>query len=93
MTMYVIFETADEIANEIKRLVAHLNPTKCESSNNDNDEEDSEGKMLRILGRIFHTQLLLGTLHYHNTREKMMNMINQNFIFKCSAEQILKVAT
>ena len=57
------------------------------------DEEESEEKMLRILGRIFHKQLLLGTLHYHNTREKMMNMINQNLIFKCTAEQILKVAT
>ena len=31
------FETADEIANEIKRLVDHLNPSKCESSNSDND--------------------------------------------------------
>jgi uncharacterized protein YjgD (DUF1641 family) len=57
------------------------------------EEEESEEKMLRILGKIFHKQLLLGTLHYHNTREKMMNMINQNLIFKCTAEQILKVAT
>lgn len=89
------FETADEIAKEIKRLVDHLNPSKCESSNSDkdeeSDEEESEEKMLRILGKIFHKQLLLGTLHYHNTCEKMINMINQNLIFKCTAEQILKV--
>ena len=28
------------------------------------------------LRKIFHTELLMMTLHHHNTREKMMNMLN-----------------
>ena len=36
------FQTADEIAEEIKRLVEHLNPSQCECCCNDDDEESSE---------------------------------------------------
>ena len=36
------FDYAYEIVEEIKRLVEHLNPTKSECSNSDNDEESDE---------------------------------------------------
>lgn len=36
------FETADEVAEEIKRLVEHLNPSQCECCHNDDDEESGE---------------------------------------------------
>lgn len=36
------FETADEVAEEIKRLVEHLNPSQCECCHNDDDDERSE---------------------------------------------------
>ena len=36
------FDYAYEIAEEIKRLVEHLNPSQCECCHNDDDEESSE---------------------------------------------------
>tara|TARA_A100001011_G_scaffold202785_1_gene211195 strand:- start:2532 stop:3563 length:1032 start_codon:yes stop_codon:yes gene_type:complete len=35
------FETADEIEEEIKRLVEHLNPSQCECCHNDDDDDES----------------------------------------------------
>ena len=35
------FETADEIAEEIERLVEHLNPSQCECCHNDDDDDES----------------------------------------------------
>jgi len=45
------------------------------------------------LKKIFHTELLMMTLHHHNTREKMMNMLNTSGNTTSTAEYILKLAT
>jgi hypothetical protein len=48
------------------------------------------------LRKIFHTELMMMTLHLRNTREKMMNMLNTRKKKKkneWTAEYILKLAT
>jgi len=52
-----------------------------------------ENQTLLCLRRIFHTELLMMTLHHHNTREKMMNMLNTSGNPSWTAEYILKLAT
>ncbi len=97
------FETADEVAEEIKRLVEHLNPSQCECCCNDDDEErsedeenaedeESEKKILNTLRRLFHMSLLMGILPNLDTREKMMNMLNANGSSEWTTEQILNLA-
>ena len=97
------FETADEIAEEIKRLVEHLNPSQCKCCHNDDDEESSEEeeeeledkseeKILHTLKGLFHMSLLMGVLHRLDTREKMMDMLNTRGSSEWTAEQILKLA-
>ena len=98
------FETADEIAEEIERLVEHLNPSQCECCHNDDDdeesseeeedteEEESEEKILHTLKGLFHMSLLMGVLHRLDTREKMMDMLNTRGSSEWTAEQILKLA-
>ena len=55
--------------------------------------DQGETNTLLELRQIFHTQLLMMTLHHHNTREKMMNMLNTSGNPTWTAEYILKLAT
>ena len=55
--------------------------------------DQGEINTLLELRQIFHTELLMMTLHYHNTREKMMNMLNTKGNPSWTAEYILKLAT
>ena len=55
--------------------------------------DQGETNTLLELRQIFHTELLMMTLHHHNTREKMMNMLNTSGNPTWSAEYILKLAT
>ena len=55
--------------------------------------DQGEINTLLELKKIFHTELLMMTLHLHNTREKMMNMLNAAGNPTWTAENILKLAT
>ena len=55
--------------------------------------DQGETNTLLELRQIFHTQLLMMTLHHHNTREKMMNMLRSQGRNDWTTEQILKLAT
>ena len=55
--------------------------------------DQGEINTLLELRKIFHTELLMMTLHHHNTREKMMNMLNTSGNPTWTAEYILKLAT
>ena len=55
--------------------------------------DQGEINTLLELRKIFHTELLMMTLHHHNTREKMMNMLNTAGNPTWTAENILKLAT
>ena len=58
--------------------------------------DSDEINTLLELRKIFHTELLMMTLHLHNTREKMMRMLNRNkalYKNEWTAEYILKLAT
>jgi len=55
--------------------------------------DQGEINTLLELRKIFHTELLMMTLHHHNTREKMMNMLNAAGNPTWTAENILKLAT
>jgi len=55
--------------------------------------DQGEINTLLELKKIFHTELLRMTLHLHNTREKMMNMLNTSGNPTWTAEYILKLAT
>ena len=59
------------------------------TNTNINSEEE---KTIHTLRKVFHMELLMMTLHHHNTREKMMNMLNQNGGNEWTAEYILKLA-
>lgn len=57
---------------------------------------DSDKTTLLELRKIFHTELLMMTLHHHNTREKMMRMLNRSKALQkneWTAEYILQLAT
>ena len=55
--------------------------------------DQGETNTLLELRQIFHTELLMMTLHHHNTREKMMNMLNTAGNPTWTAENILKLAS
>ena len=58
--------------------------------------DSDEINTLLELRKIFHTELLMMTLHHHNTREKMMRMLNRNkalYKNEWTAEYILKLAS
>jgi len=55
--------------------------------------DQGEINTLLELRKIFHTELEMMTLHHHNTREKMMNMLNTSGNPTWTAENILKLAT
>jgi len=58
--------------------------------------DSNEINTLLELRKIFHTELLMMTLHLHNTREKMMRMLNGNkalYKNEWTAEYILQLAT
>tara|TARA_B100001093_G_scaffold504728_1_gene560972 strand:- start:1872 stop:2246 length:375 start_codon:yes stop_codon:yes gene_type:complete len=58
--------------------------------------EEETKKTLLELRKIFHTELLMMTLHHHNTREKMMRMLNRSKALQkneWTAEYILQLAT
>ena len=58
--------------------------------------DSNEINTLLELRKIFHTELLMMTLHLHNTREKMMRMLNRNkalYKNEWTAEYILKLAS
>ena len=58
--------------------------------------DSDEINTLLELKKIFHTEMLMMTLHLHNTREKMMRMLNRNkalYKNEWTAEYILKLAT
>ena len=64
--------------------------------NNRKKVEKETKKTLLELKKIFHTELLMMTLHYHNTREKMMRMLNRSKALhknEWTAEYILQLAT
>ena len=56
----------------------------------------SQNMSLLELKKIFKTELLMMTLHLHNTREKMMRMLNRSKALQkneWTAEYILQLAT
>ena len=58
--------------------------------------DSNEINTLLELKKIFHTEMLMMTLHLHNTREKMMRMLNGNkalYKNEWTAEYILQLAT
>ena len=58
--------------------------------------DSNEINTLLELRKIFHTELLMMTLHHHNTREKMMRMLNRSKELhknEWTAEYILQLAT
>ena len=58
--------------------------------------DSDEINTLLELRKIFHTELLMMTLHHHNTREKMMRMLNRSKALQkneWTAEYILQLAT
>ena len=58
--------------------------------------DSNEINTLLELRKIFHNELLMMTLHLHNTREKMMRMLNRNkalYKNEWTAEYILKLAS
>ncbi len=58
--------------------------------------DSNEINTLLELKKIFHTEMLMMTLHLHNTREKMMRMLNGNkalYKNEWTAEYILKLAS
>ena len=58
--------------------------------------DSNEINTLLELRKIFHTELLMMTLHLHDTREKMMRMLNGNkalYKNEWTAEYILKLAS
>ena len=58
--------------------------------------DSDEINTLLELKNIFHTEMLMMTLHLHNTREKMMRMLNRNkalYKNEWTAEYILQLAS
>ena len=58
--------------------------------------DSDEINTLLELRKIFHTEMLMMTLHHHNTREKMMRMLNRNkalYKNEWTAEYILQLAS
>ena len=69
---------------------------KLKFNNRKKAEKETKKNTLLELKKIFHTELLMMTLHHHNTREKMMRMLNRSKALQkneWTAEYILQLAT